>query len=119
LYAHLFGFLHPSTFNVVKGFDPLIIIVLGGLGSMTGTVLASFLFALMIEGLRVLLPPGFEDWRFVVYPIFLLLIMLLRKQGLLGRTEWGWLRAPLPAARDIPVPECPALDGVAAEHKEA
>jgi branched-chain amino acid transport system permease protein len=105
LYAHLFGFLHPSTFNFIKGFDPLIIIVFGGLGSMTGTILASALFALLIEGLRVLLPQGFEDWRFVIYPIILLLIMLLRQQGLMATTEWGWLRAPLPPERDIPVPD--------------
>lgn len=105
LYAHLYGFLHPSSFNMVKGFDPLIIIVFGGLGSMTGTVVASLLFALVIEGLRVILPQGFEDWRFVIYPVFLLLIMLLRQQGLLGTTEWGWLRAPLPPERDIPVPD--------------
>ncbi len=94
LYAHLYGFLHPSTFNVVKGFDPLIIIVFGGLGSMTGTLVASGLFAVIIEGLRVVLPDGFEDWRFVIYPILLLLIMLLRQEGLLGTREWGWLKAP-------------------------
>ena len=105
LYAHLFGFLHPSTFNFIKGFDPLIIVVFGGLGSMTGTILGSVLFALLIEGLRVLLPQGFEDWRFVIYPIILLLVMLLRPQGLMGTTEWGWLRAPLPPERDIPVPD--------------
>ncbi len=105
LYAHLYGFLHPSTFNVVKGFDPLIIIVLGGLGSMTGTVLGALIFALVIEGLRVVLPQGFEDWRFVVYPILLLLIMLLRQRGLLGTTEWGWLRAPIPPLREIPLPD--------------
>lgn len=104
LYAHLFGFLHPSTFNFIKGFDPLIIIVFGGLGSITGTIVGSGIFALLIEGLRVLLPQGFEDWRFVIYPIILLLVMLLRQRGLLGSTEWGWLRAPLPPARDIPVP---------------
>jgi len=105
LYAHLFGFLHPSTFNFIKGFDPLIIVVFGGLGSMTGTILGSMIFALLIEGLRVLLPQGFEDWRFVIYPIILLLVMLLRPQGLMGTTEWGWLRAPLPPERDIPVPD--------------
>jgi len=104
LYAHLYGFLHPSTFNMVKGFDPLIIIVFGGLGSMTGTLVASAMFAVVIEGLRVMLPQGFEDWRFVIYPVLLLLIMLLRQQGLLGTTEWGWLRAPLPPERDIPIP---------------
>jgi branched-chain amino acid transport system permease protein len=60
LYAHLFGFLHPSSFNMIKGFDPLIIIVFGGLGSMTGTIVASAGFALVIEGLRVILPQGFR-----------------------------------------------------------
>ncbi|NLX36892.1 MAG: branched-chain amino acid ABC transporter permease [Chloroflexi bacterium] len=104
LFAHLYGFLHPSSFNMIKGFDPLIIIVFGGLGSMTGTIVASIGFALLIEGLRVILPQGFEDWRFVIYPILLLLVMLLRQEGLLGTREWGWLRAPLPPDRDIPVP---------------
>lgn len=104
LYAHLYGFLHPSTFNFVKGFDPMIIIVFGGLGSMTGTLVASGLFTLIIEGLRVVLPQGFEDWRFVIYPIFLLVIMLVRQEGLLGQREWGWLKAPLPPERDVAVP---------------
>lgn len=103
LYAHLQGFLHPSTFNFIRGFDPLIIIVFGGLGSMTGTLVASALFSLIIEGLRVVLPQGFEDWRFVIYPILLLLVMLLRQRGLLGSVEWGWMRAPLAPIRDIPM----------------
>ena len=104
LYAHLYGFLHPSTFNFVKGFDPMIIIVFGGLGSMTGTLVASGLFVLIIEGLRVVLPQGFEDWRFVIYPVFLLVIMLLRQEGLLGTREWGWMKAPLPPERDAAAP---------------
>ena len=99
LYAHLMSFLHPSTFNVVKGFDPLIIIVFGGLGSMTGTLVASAGFAFLIEGLRVILPQGFEDWRFVLYPLMLLVVMLLRQQGLLGTKEWGWFAAPRPRPR--------------------
>ena len=103
LYAHLMGFLHPSTFNFIRGFDPLIIIVFGGLGSMTGTLVASALFSLIIEGLRVVLPQGFEDWRFVIYPILLLIVMLLRQRGLLGSVEWGWMRAPLAPIRDIPM----------------
>jgi branched-chain amino acid transport system permease protein len=114
LYAHLFAFLHPSTFNMIKGFDPLIIIVFGGLGSMTGTIVASVMFALIIEGLRVVLPQGFEDWRFVIYPIILLLVMLLRQQGLLGTTEWGWLRAPAPPERDAPSPDGAAPDAAEA-----
>ena len=101
LYAHLYSFLHPSTFHFVKGFDPLIIIVLGGLGSMTGTIVASFGWAFVLEGLRVLLPQGFEDWRFVIYPIILLVVMLLRPQGLFGGKELGFLKAPRPTLRKV------------------
>jgi len=42
LYAHLYTFLHPSSFDFFKSFDVLMIVVLGGLGSMTGTLVASF-----------------------------------------------------------------------------
>jgi branched-chain amino acid transport system permease protein len=105
LYAHLFGSLFPANFDFIKGFDPLVIIVLGGLGSITGTVVASGLYMLIIEGLRVLLPQGQEDKRFVIYALILLLVMLLRKQGLLGTTEWGWLRAPMTPLREVPTPE--------------
>jgi branched-chain amino acid transport system permease protein len=60
LYAHINGFLHPSTFNFIKSFDPMIIIVLGGLGSMTGTLAGAFTWALLLEGvLRLVLPQGF------------------------------------------------------------
>jgi branched-chain amino acid transport system permease protein len=97
LYAHINGFLHPSSFNFIRSFDPMIIIVLGGLGSMTGTLLASFTWALLLEGvLRLVLPQGFETWRFVVYPLLLLLIMLVRPSGLLGTYELPFLRQVLP-----------------------
>ena len=73
LYAHINGFLHPNTFNFIKSFDPMIIIVFGGLGSLTGTVFGAFAWALILEGvLRVVLPQGFETWRFVVYPLLLI-----------------------------------------------
>jgi len=39
------------------------------------------------------------------------MIMLLRQQGLLGTNEWGWLKAPLPPERDIPVPAQAAVEG--------
>jgi branched-chain amino acid transport system permease protein len=94
LYAHLYAFLSPIYFGFVKSFDPMIIIVFGGLGNMTGTVLATFLWAITLEGMRIWLPQGFEAWRFVVYPIVLLLMMLLRPQGLMGKLELGFLRAP-------------------------
>lgn len=100
LYAHINGFLSPDTFNFVQSFNPMIIIVMGGLGSITGTVAASFAWALVLEGfLRLLLPQGFETWRFVFYPILLLLIMLLRPKGLIGDYEVPFLRQILPALK--------------------
>jgi branched-chain amino acid transport system permease protein len=118
IYAHYIGFLSPGTFSFLAGFNPLIVVVFGGLGSMTGTLAASFGWMFFLEGLlRVLLGQlGTEapTWRFVLYPIALLLLMLLRPQGLLGKTEWGFLRAPTvkprapvnppPDARTTPAP---------------
>jgi branched-chain amino acid transport system permease protein len=100
LYAHVNGFLHPNTFNFIKSFDPMIIVVFGGLGSITGTVLASFAWALVLEGLlRLFLPQGFETWRFVVYPLLLIIMMLLRPKGLFGEYELPFLRALLPSLK--------------------
>jgi branched-chain amino acid transport system permease protein len=98
VYAHYIGFLSPGTFSFLAGFNPLIIVVFGGLGSMTGTLAASFGWIFFLEGLlRVILGQmGTEapTWRFVLYPIALLLLMLLRPQGLLGAVEWGFLKRP-------------------------
>ncbi len=51
VYAHYIGFLSPDTFNFIAGFNPLIIVVFGGLGSMTGTLAASFGWIFFLEGL--------------------------------------------------------------------
>lgn len=103
IYAHYIGFLSPGTFSFLIGFNPLIIIVFGGLGSMTGTIAASFGWMFFLEGLlRVILGQmGTEapTWRYVLYPVTLLLLMLLRPQGLLGNIEWGFLKKPFYALR--------------------
>ena len=98
--AHDLAFLHPQSFNFIQAFNPLIIVVFGGLGSMTGTIFAGFAWIILLEGiLRIFLPAGFETWRFVVYPLILLVMMLLRPQGLMGKYEIGLLRQRLPAPR--------------------
>ena len=97
VYAHYIGFLSPGTFDFIAGFNPLIIVVFGGLGSMTGTLVASFGWIFFLEGfLRTLLSQISTEaptWRFVLYPITLLLLMLLRPQGLLGTVEVGFMKA--------------------------
>ncbi len=96
IYAHFIGFLSPGTFTFLVSFNPMIIVVFGGLGSMTGTIAASFGWIFFLEGLlRVILSQMGTDaptWRFVLYPITLLLLMLIRPQGLLGNIEWGFLK---------------------------
>jgi branched-chain amino acid transport system permease protein len=115
VYAHYIGFLSPGTFDFLVGFNPLIIVVFGGLGSMTGTIAASFGWIFFLEGLlRVLLGQlGTEapTWRFVLYPIALLLLMLIRPQGLLGTVEWGFLKAPFVKARELISKTTEVVDG--------
>jgi branched-chain amino acid transport system permease protein len=97
LYAHINGFLHPNTFNFIKAFDPMIVVVFGGLGGVTGNVFAAFAWALILEGfLRIWLPQGFETWRFVVYPVLLLIMMLLRPSGIFGSFEVPFIKRVLP-----------------------
>ena len=101
LYAHINGFLHPNTFSFVKSFDPLIVVVFGGLGSVTGTVGAAFGWALVLEGvLRLVLPEGFETWRFVIYPALLLIMMLLKPNGLFGNYEIPFIRSIVPPLKE-------------------
>ncbi len=104
VYAHYIGFLSPATFNFLTGFNPLIIVVFGGLGSMSGTVAASFGWMFFLEGLlRVILGQLGTDaptWRYVLYPITLLVLMLIRPQGLLGTNEWGFLKPPFIRPRE-------------------
>jgi len=92
LFAHYQAFLAPNMFHFIKSFDPLIIIVFGGLGSMTGTLAGTAFWAATLEGLRIVLPSGTEAWRLVIYPVALLVIMLLKPDGLLGKKEFGFLK---------------------------
>lgn len=95
LYAHLYAFLHPSNFDFFKSIDILVIVVLGGLGNMSGALVASFGWIFLLEGLRVVLPPGYVELRWVLIPVLLIVTMLLRPQGLFGSREFPFLRGRL------------------------
>lgn len=96
LYAHLYTFLHPANFDFLKSIDVLLIVVLGGLGSISGTIVAAIGWTFLLEGLRVVLPPAILDWRLVIYPLLLVIVMLVRPQGLLGGREFRFLRQEPP-----------------------
>ncbi|MDP4146305.1 MAG: branched-chain amino acid ABC transporter permease [Bacillota bacterium] len=81
LYAHYYMFLDPASFNFMKSVDIVAYVVLGGMGSIAGSVISASALTGILEALR---PLG--DFRMVIYPILLILIMRFRPQGLLGKS---------------------------------
>jgi branched-chain amino acid transport system permease protein len=88
LYAHRYPFLHPSSFDFLKSLDVLLVVVLGGLGSLTGTVVTAVAWVFLLEWLRSVLPQDFLDWRGVIYALVLIFVMIARPQGLMGGKEF-------------------------------
>lgn len=88
LYAHRYPFLHPTNFDFLKSLDFLLIVVLGGFGSLSGTVVTAVTWVFLLEGLRFVLGEAFVDWRGVIYALVLLVTILLRPQGLFGGKEF-------------------------------
>jgi branched-chain amino acid transport system permease protein len=91
LYAHLYAFLHPQNFDFLKSIDVLLIVVLGGMASISGTIIAAVVWVLILEGLRVVLPEAILDWRLVIYPLLLILIMIFRPGGIFSGKEFKFL----------------------------
>lgn len=87
LYAHKFGNINPAAFGFMKGFEVVVIIVLGGLGSVSGAILSAIALTILPEALRPLQDLTGIDFRMIIYSLILILFMLLRPNGLLGRDE--------------------------------
>ena len=92
LYGH-WRLPHPNDFTFVRSFEIIIMIVLGGMGSITGSILGALVITFLPELLRQL-PGGIYDYRLVIYAALLIIIMLTRPQGVLGTREFGfsWLK---------------------------
>jgi len=88
LYAHLLQFINPRSFSILKSTDMLVMVYLGGVGSLTGSLLGATIFTVLMELLR---PLGL--WRWVVGPLLLVLLMIFKPQGLMGFKEARWLKA--------------------------
>jgi branched-chain amino acid transport system permease protein len=91
LFAHEVGTsLNPRELGFLKSFDIVIMVVLGGMGSVSGAVLAAIVLTLLPEALR-----GASEFRMPIYALALILMMILRPQGILGLREiWelAWIR---------------------------
>jgi branched-chain amino acid transport system permease protein len=91
LYGH-WRLPHPNDFTFVRSFEIIIMIVLGGMGSITGSVLGALVITFIPELLRML-PGGIYDYRLVIYALMLIIIMITRPQGILGNYEvMSWLK---------------------------
>jgi branched-chain amino acid transport system permease protein len=105
LFAHYTpAYLNPTMFTFIRSFEVVAMVVLGGLGSISGSILAAVILTFLPEGLRSVkeFMPGGRDPRMVIYSVMLITLMLTRPQGLLGRRElWDFL----PRRKDAVPPE--------------
>ncbi|MCI2106760.1 MAG: branched-chain amino acid ABC transporter permease [Intestinimonas sp.] len=87
LYAGYLGSLYPSTFGFMKSIEILVMVVLGGMGSMLGSVVSGTVLTILPELLR-----QFSDYRMVLYSLLLVLMMIFRPIGLMGTYDFSLSR---------------------------
>lgn len=96
----LFALYQPSLssdqFSFVRSIDTVVMVVLGGLGSISGVAIAAVLLTILPEALR-----GIDQYRLVAYSLLLIILMLTRPQGIFGREELSraWLLGQVLAVR--------------------
>lgn len=82
LFAHVLGFINPSSFSIMKSTECLVMVYLGGMGSLSGSVLSAVVFTFLLEALRPL-----QILKWVLIPLMLILLMQFRPEGFLGNKE--------------------------------
>lgn len=87
LFSHVTNFISPSSFSFLMSVNAVIMVVLGGMGSMTGSITAAFFITMLPEALRSLQEITGVDLRMVIYSLLLILVMILRPKGLFGDYE--------------------------------
>lgn len=79
LYAHFNLYLNPEDFNFLKSVEIVVMVILGGMGSMIGVIIAAVVLTILPEFLR-----GIAEYRMIIYALLLIIMMILRPQGLFG-----------------------------------
>jgi len=85
LFAHLLQFISPRVFDIAKSTDILIMVYLGGIGSIAGSILGATVYTILLEILR---PLGM--FRMVLMPLLLVFLMIYRPRGIMGLRELQW-----------------------------
>lgn len=97
--GHLMSTIDPKMFSFPLTYNILLIVVLGGVGSVTGSIIAAVVVTISMEALRFLDEPlnliftktqGLPGLRMVVFSILLMLVIIFRQQGLMGNKEFSW-----------------------------
>jgi branched-chain amino acid transport system permease protein len=89
LYAHLQSQVSPAEYNFDRSIQIIIMIIVGGLGSVTGAVLGAFFVTITLQ-----LTLEFGEYRLLTYALLIIVLMIVRPQGILGQREvsLAWLR---------------------------
>ena len=82
MFSHYFFIAHPASFTFMRSFDVLTMVVLGGLGSMSGSIVGAILLTFLSAALS-----DFPEWRMIIYSVTMIILMLYRPQGLFGNEE--------------------------------
>jgi branched-chain amino acid transport system permease protein len=82
LLAHYVGFIQPSMFGMIKSTELIVMVIFGGMHSITGAVFAAIVLTSMPELLRAA-----QAWRLVAYGVLVVVIMVVRPEGLMGSWE--------------------------------
>ena len=99
LLGHLIGTIDPLMFRFLLTFNILLIVVLGGIGSITGTIIAAIVVTVLMEVLRVLDGSmnfgffeiqGIPGLRMVIFSALLMMVILFYQRGLMGTNEFSW-----------------------------
>ena len=85
LFAHYLSYLNPNSFTFLKSIEVIAMVVLGGMGSVSGSVFAAIVLTLLPELLRPV-----KSYRMVIYSLMLIVLMITRPQGLLGTREFSF-----------------------------
>jgi branched-chain amino acid transport system permease protein len=91
LYAHFVTYINPQQFSFLKSFEIVVMVIIGGMGSIIGVILSAILLTILPEALR-----SVSQYRMVIYSLLLIIIMLTRPQGLFvrRRLKSGTVKAP-------------------------
>jgi branched-chain amino acid transport system permease protein len=84
LYAHHKQFLSPTGFDFMKSIDIVVMVILGGMGRTAGVILAAIILTILPEALR-----AFADYRMILYSLLIIILMMVRPQGLFTWPLWG------------------------------